>query len=143
MAFLACRPNSVPVVAADMEAAFAKAFPGITIYVKDQTGSHRFPLDSPDLKLDSSWRDAHGLLFWRNRFYGWALRANGETQVCALAPLSSELVENLVPNLGVIALIEVKGSRGKPELSLSLEDPAGTSESPRIPSASSACLEHV
>ncbi len=123
-------PEQRPVVAADMEAAFAKAFPGIAIYVKDQTGSHRFPLDSPDFKLDASWRDAHGLLFWRNRFYGWALRANGETQVCALAPLSSELVENLVPNLGVIALIEVKGSQGKPELSLSLEDPAGTSESP-------------
>ncbi len=117
-------------VAAEMEYAFAKTFPGIAIYVRDENGSRRYPLDSPDFNLDLSWRDAHGLLFWRNRFYGWALRADGQTQVSALAPLSSELVENLVPNLGVIALIEVKGSQGRPELSLSLEDPAGNSESP-------------
>jgi len=118
-------------VAGEMEDAFSRTFPGIAIYVRDENGSHRYPLDSPVFNLDPSWRDAHGLLFWRNRFYGWALRADGQTQVSALAPLSNELVENLVPNLGVIALIEVKRSKGKPVLSLSLEDPAGSnSESP-------------
>jgi sigma-B regulation protein RsbU (phosphoserine phosphatase) len=118
------------VVAADMQDAFAKTFPGVAMYIHDQSGDHRYPLDSPEFKLDPSWRDAHGLLFWRNRFYGWSLRADGQTQVSALAPLSSELVENLVPNLGVIALIEVKGSHGAPELSLSLEDPSGAPDAP-------------
>ncbi len=123
-------PDQRRMVAADMEGAFAKTFPGIAFYVHDQNGEHRYPLDSPEFKLDPAWRDAHGLLFWRNRFYGWSLRADGQTQVSALAPLSSELVENLVPNLGVIALIEVKGSHGPPELSLSLEDPTGNPDAP-------------
>jgi sigma-B regulation protein RsbU (phosphoserine phosphatase) len=37
-----------------------------------------------------------------------------------------------VPNLGVIALIEVKRSHGHPQLSLSLENPEGQSEEPRL-----------
>ena len=123
-------PAQRPVVAADMDAAFARTFPGIAFYVHDENGYRHYPLDSPPFRLDPSWRDAHGLLFWRNRFYGWALRADGQTQVSALAPLSNELVENLVPNLGVIALIEVKGSEERPELSLSLDEPSGTSDAP-------------
>ena len=125
-------PDQRPLVAHDMEDAFAKTFPGVAFYVRDQNGEHHFPLDSPELKLDSAWRDAHGLLFWRKRFYGWALRADGKTQVCALAPLSNEVVENLVPNLGVIALIEeMQGSKGTPQLSLSLEQ-AASSDTPRL-----------
>ncbi len=123
-------PDQRRMVAADMEDSFAKVFPGVAFYVRDQNGERRFPSDSPELKLDSKWRDAHGLLFWHNRFYGWALRADVQSQICALAPLSNELVENLVPNLGVIALIEVKGSHGRPELSLSLEDPSGSADAP-------------
>jgi sigma-B regulation protein RsbU (phosphoserine phosphatase) len=119
-------------VAAEMQDAFSKTFRGIAFYVRDENGEHRYPLDSPELKLDSAWKDANGLLFWRERFYGWALRANGARQVFALAPLSNELVENLVPNLGVIALIEVKRSHGHPQLSLSLENPEGQSEEPRL-----------
>jgi sigma-B regulation protein RsbU (phosphoserine phosphatase) len=123
-------PDQRRLVALDMEDAFSKIFPGVAFYLRDQNGQNRYPLDSTDIKLDPKWRDAHGLLFWRNRFYGWALRADGHSQVCVLAPLSNELVENLVPNLGVIALIEVNGSHGKPELSLSLEEPSGNLETP-------------
>ncbi len=117
-------PEQRLTVARDMQDAFSKTFPGIAFYLHDQAGDHRYPLDSPELKLDLSWRDTHGLLFWHDRFYGWALRTDGQNQVSALAPLSNEVVENLVPNLGVIALIEVKASQGRPQLSLSLEDPS-------------------
>jgi sigma-B regulation protein RsbU (phosphoserine phosphatase) len=87
--------------------------------------------DSPEFKLDprvGAMRTA--FFFGAIASMAGLLRADGQTQVSALAPLSSELVENLVPNLGVIALIEVKGSHGRPELSLSLEDPSGNLETP-------------
>jgi sigma-B regulation protein RsbU (phosphoserine phosphatase) len=118
-------------VAADMQGAFSKTFPGVAFYIRDDNGERRFPVDSPKLDLDQSWKDAHGLFFWRERFYGWALRVEGRTQVYALAPLSNELVENLVPNLGVIALIEVKRSEGRPQLSFSLDDEAAKSAAPK------------
>jgi sigma-B regulation protein RsbU (phosphoserine phosphatase) len=105
-----------PFVAAEMTEAFGKTFPGIAFYVKNEGATDRYPPGSPELKLDSAWRNADGLLFWRDRFYGWSLRADGETRVCVLAPLSEELVENLVPNLGNIELIEVKGDAGHAEL---------------------------
>jgi sigma-B regulation protein RsbU (phosphoserine phosphatase) len=108
--------NKRALVAAEMTEAFGKTFPGIAFYVNDESGEHRYPPDSAELKLDSRWKNADGLLFWRERFYGWALRADGETQVSVLAPLSDELVENLVPNLGTISLIEVKDAAGRSEL---------------------------
>jgi sigma-B regulation protein RsbU (phosphoserine phosphatase) len=103
-------------IAGQMQDDLSKNFPGITFYLRDQTGQHRYPLDSPELKLDFSWRDANGLLYWRDRFYGWSLRADGATQVCVLAPLTKELVENLVPNLGSIVLIEREGAGIDPQL---------------------------
>jgi sigma-B regulation protein RsbU (phosphoserine phosphatase) len=92
--------------AVGMRRAFNGAFPGIAFYVKDRTGSHRYPPDSPALDLPAGWKNASGLLVWHDHFYGWCHRTGDQAQVTALAPLSDEFVENLVPNLGVIELIE-------------------------------------
>jgi len=97
-----------------MREAFNQTFPGISFYVREPSGEHYYPLDGPRLNLKPSWRSTHGLLFWHERFYGWALHADAAAQSYVLAPLSDELVENLVPNLGLIALIE----RGHSELGL-------------------------
>jgi sigma-B regulation protein RsbU (phosphoserine phosphatase) len=92
--------------AAGMQHAFNGAFPGIAFYVQDRNGSHRYPPDSPPLNLPAGWNDASGLLVWRGHFYGWCHRTSDQAQVTAVAPLSDEFVENLVPNLGIIQLIE-------------------------------------
>jgi sigma-B regulation protein RsbU (phosphoserine phosphatase) len=105
-------------VAGEMQDALSKNFPGVTFYLHDPSGTHRYPLDSPELQLDPSWRDANGLLYWHDRFYGWCLRVDGHTQVYALAPLTQELFENLVPNLGVIVLSEVENGSVNPQLNL-------------------------
>jgi len=99
-------PEQRITTAPEMQRAFSKSFPGMAIYTKDAAGAHRYPADSPILELPDGWKNAGGLLVWREHFYGWAHRIGDGVEVTALAPISNEMLEDLVPNLGVIALIE-------------------------------------
>jgi phosphoserine phosphatase RsbU/P len=85
---------------------FKVRFPGIRLYEDDATGSHVYPEGSPPLNLPNGWHDASGLLERDGQFYGWAhIDKNGE-RFSAIAPLSDELISDLVPNLGQVVLSE-------------------------------------
>lgn len=99
-------PEQRSAAAAEMQLAFRRGFPDIAFYIDDEDGARRYPATSPPLDMPSGWKDANGLLVWKSHFYGWAHRVRGKVQVTALTPLSDEFVEGLVPNLGVIALLE-------------------------------------
>src|SRR5207302_7173299 len=81
-------------------------FPGIAFYFRDGTGEHRYPADAPAVNVPRGWQNVHGLLVFNHRFYGWAHYIDDGDEITALAPLSNQTVENLVPNLGIIALLE-------------------------------------
>ncbi len=115
--------------AAEMQLAFRRGFPDIAFYVDDEDGSRRFPPASPPLNLPGGWKDANGLLVWNGHFYGWAHRVRGKVQVTALAPLSDEFIEGLVPNLGAIALLEPGRRNGATAGSLRAKD-NGSPENP-------------
>jgi phosphoserine phosphatase RsbU/P len=92
--------------APEVAKAFGSTFPGIAFYFRDGTGEHRYPADAPPLHVPPGWQNVHGLLVFNHRFYGWAHYIDDRDEITALAPLSNETVENLVPNLGIIALLE-------------------------------------
>ena len=92
--------------------AHSQDFPGVAIYLSDTTGEHRFPSTSPPLHVPPGWRTVNGLLFDKGKFYAWAHIAEAaDQQITLLAPLSDQIISNLVPHLGVIALVE-PGERG-------------------------------
>ncbi|MBV8819361.1 MAG: PP2C family protein-serine/threonine phosphatase [Acidobacteriaceae bacterium] len=94
--------------------AFGHSFPGITFYFRDETGLHGFPASAPPLAIAPGWGDVDGLLVWNGHFYGWAHAAHEHDEVVAMAPLSNQVVENLVPNLGAIGLLETdENARGR------------------------------
>ncbi|MDQ2841207.1 MAG: SpoIIE family protein phosphatase [Acidobacteriota bacterium] len=92
--------------APEMLKGYKSSLPGLRLYIRDNTGLHRFPLDCPDLPLASGWGNVHGLLVAEQHFYGWAHFVDANEEIVAIAPLSDELVEDLVPNLGDITLFE-------------------------------------
>jgi len=93
--------------------AHSQEFPGVMIYLIDETGEHRFPANSPPLQVPPGWKTVSGLLFNKGRFYAWAhVVENPNQQINLLAPLSDQTISNLVPHLGVIALVE-PGDRNK------------------------------
>ncbi|MBV8570914.1 MAG: PP2C family protein-serine/threonine phosphatase [Acidobacteriaceae bacterium] len=99
-------PNSLMSAAPEIEKGFSHAFPHLALYVFDKTGQHRFPPDSPVLNVPPGWQNVHGLLVFDHRFYGWAHYTGSDREITVLAPISDETVENLVPNLGEISLLE-------------------------------------
>jgi hypothetical protein len=100
--------------AAVIAKAYNQSFPGIVFYIKDESGENRYPADTPPIHLKPGWKDVHGLLFREHRLYGWSHYQDGKQEVTVLAPLGDKMIANLVPNLGVIALIEPpeEGKRG-------------------------------
>lgn len=86
--------------------AFENALPGITFQFRDSKGEHRFPENSPEIKVPSEWKTVRGLLVANGRFYGWSRDVGDQGPIDAFVPLTNEMVQNLVPNLGEIALVE-------------------------------------
>src|ERR1700761_4373333 len=86
-----------PGAAAHLLGAHSQDFPGVSIYLTDQTGEHRFPPTSPPLQLPPGWKTVSGLLFNRGHFYAWAhVVENQHQEITLLAPLSDETISNLV-----------------------------------------------
>ncbi len=86
--------------------AFSPIFPGMVFHISDATGVHAYPPDSPPLQVPPGWKNVNGLLFLRGHFYAWAHVIDDKQEITALTPLSDDTIANLVPHLGVIALVE-------------------------------------
>lgn len=99
-------PDRRELAAPEVAKAFSDTLPGITFYFRDQTGLHRYPVGAPDINLPAGWKNVNGLLVLQSRFYAWAHVIDHENEITGIAPLSDETVENLVPHLGLIALVE-------------------------------------
>jgi sigma-B regulation protein RsbU (phosphoserine phosphatase) len=91
---------------------FKERFPGIELHTEDSTGDHSYPDGAATLTLSPGWKDSVGLLQRNGHFYGWAhLHQNGNT-FTAIAPLTDDLIADLVPNLGQIVLAETPHGSG-------------------------------
>jgi phosphoserine phosphatase RsbU/P len=109
--------QSVPVAQRPLAAehvldAHSHEFPGVRIQLKDRTGEHDLPAGSQPLHIPDGWKTVNGLLFNDGHFYAWAHILDNGQQVTLVAPLSDETISNLVPHLGVIALVEPGEARG-------------------------------
>ncbi len=93
--------------------AFSNSISGITFYFKDESGVHHYPLDAPAVEVPPGWKNVSGLVVLNKHFYAWAHRIDTDNEISALAPLSNETVENLVPHLGIIALTETHVPRAQ------------------------------
>ena len=80
--------------------------PGLTFELQDSTGIHRYPATSQVPQIPANWPNRNGLLYNAGEFYEVSHFHDASGSITAIAPLSSETVENLVPHLGVIALFE-------------------------------------
>ena len=92
--------------AIEFQRGFSHEFPGFRLYISDQSGDHKYPDDAPDMKMPGSWKNANGLLVLDHDFYGWSHIAGSGLEITAVAPLPDRMVAQLVPNLGIISLLD-------------------------------------
>jgi sigma-B regulation protein RsbU (phosphoserine phosphatase) len=104
------RPDERRIDAPRMVGYLTQEFPGLILYVKDSKGPLKVPATAPEMGLPAGWQSANGLVSRSGAFYGWCHLVNDNEEITLLAPLSRELVSNLVPNLGEISLWETSGS---------------------------------
>ncbi len=116
---------------AGIQNGFGMVFPGIRIYLKDTDGNHSFPSSAPAVQVPEAWGDTSGLLVHDRRFYAWGHYRDKVEEITVIAPLSDAIIENLVPHLGVIGLVEAGGHGREPISAGALSfAPAGTVNSP-------------
>ncbi len=104
------RPDERRIEAPRMVGYLTQEFPGLALYVKDSRGPLRVPATAPEMGLPSGWKNANGLVARSGTFYGWCHLVDDDEEITLLAPLSRDLISNLVPNLGEISLFETTGS---------------------------------
>jgi phosphoserine phosphatase RsbU/P len=92
---------------------YSQTLPGLRFYISDGKGNYQYPPGSPPLKVPAGWKNVNGLLFQSGHFSGWAHSIDDQAEITALAPFSDQMIADLVPHLGVIALVEPneKGER--------------------------------
>ena len=110
-------PSDRHAAAPHIAQAYDPIFPGIVFYLNDASGDHSYPPSSPEIHVPPGWKNAHGLLFLNGHFYAWAHYIDGNGEMTVLAPLSDESIADLVPHLGVIALVEPEGPGRRPIIS--------------------------
>lgn len=81
-------------------------YPGFAIYLHDANGDRSYPVNAPALNLSPEWRNADGLIYRQNRFYGWTHIKNADEEITIIAPFSRQMIATLIPNLGIINLHE-------------------------------------
>ena len=99
---IAVRPSAGPEIAK----AFRRVLPGIVIQVKDASGEHHYPAEVRGLVLPPGWKAARGLLIVNGHFYSWSHSVQPDAEITAMAPLTEQVMQSLVPNLGPIGLYE-------------------------------------
>jgi phosphoserine phosphatase RsbU/P len=97
--------------------AYGMLFPGIRFCVRDTDGTHEVPIGTPAVTVPEGWGNTSGLLTYNRQFYAWAHYRDSSQEITILAPLSDASIENLVPHLGVIGLVEGPGPHEKNPIS--------------------------
>lgn len=111
--FLRVPPQFRKYAVPEIQQSLRLVLPDVVFYVDGPQGQQRYPSNAPPLNISPKWGNVNGLLVMNGRFYAWAhFNTRGE-HVSAIAPLTDATVENLVPRLGAIALIDTHETKGQ------------------------------
>jgi sigma-B regulation protein RsbU (phosphoserine phosphatase) len=83
-------------------------FPHVQMLVRNRD-EFRFPPEANLTPPPAGWGDNSGLVVKDGNYYTWAHVANGPSEVVMLAPLTRDLLAELVPNLAEVDLLDLAG----------------------------------
>jgi phosphoserine phosphatase RsbU/P len=87
--------------------------PGLEILVREGGKLIRYPDNGTLPPPPEGWKGARGVLVRDRQFYAWSHRTMKTGDVTITAPLTSEFLAGLVPNLGLVDLLESRGGATK------------------------------
>ena len=81
-------------------------FPNVELLIRNKQ-IYRYPDNSTLSAPPAGWNDTSGLVMKDGKLSSWAHVTQGETEVTLIAPLTPELLADLVPGLGEVFLLDV------------------------------------
>lgn len=87
---------------------FRERIPGLEIAVIDGK-VERFPPEAEMELPPEGWKEATGIVTYQGDLHLWTIVSNGPRRVVAVAPLSNEFLDGLVPGLGQVSVLVLPG----------------------------------
>ncbi|MGA3186277.1 MAG: SpoIIE family protein phosphatase [Bryobacteraceae bacterium] len=107
-------PTDRPIVMQRMtELFYAEHNPGIEVLLREGGKSIRYPEEGALPPPREGWKDTRGVLLRDGQYYLWSHRKTKTGDVTVTAPLTADFLAGLVPNLGVVNILE--SSRAVPK----------------------------
>jgi sigma-B regulation protein RsbU (phosphoserine phosphatase) len=101
------RPADRPgVVSGMIDLFYLQRYPGIDVLVREPDRTIRYPLGSTPQAPRDGWNDLSGIMIRGGQFYLWSYNKTSWGDITITAPLTREFLASLVPNLGVVDLLE-------------------------------------
>jgi sigma-B regulation protein RsbU (phosphoserine phosphatase) len=85
---------------------FEEKYPNFELRIDQAAATYRYPEGATINKPPQGWKDQAGILRMGGNLYLWAHVQADDGEVTALAPLTDAFLSNLIPNLGVVNLLE-------------------------------------
>src|SRR5437667_7258991 len=90
----------------EVEPYIRRRFPSVEMVIQD--GSvYRYPENSELAPPPAAWKNTSGLVVRNEQFYSWAHFVQGPTDVTLIAPLTPDLLAQLVPDIGEVSLVSL------------------------------------
>jgi sigma-B regulation protein RsbU (phosphoserine phosphatase) len=121
---------------------FRERYPGMELLVRDRS-EWRYPEASSIQLPPSEWGSTSGMVLKDGRVCLWAHIVSGATQALILAPLTGEVLDGLVPNLGMVTWLEEPGAAAGSGPAAPLAETSRPSPRERIPPAAHRFDTHV
>ncbi len=104
-------PDRIAVMRRMTELFYSEHNPGLEIVVREGTKVSRYPENGTLPAPRREWKETRGVLLREGKLYAWSHRRTGNGDVTVTAPLTGDFLAGLVPNLGVVNLLESRGGR--------------------------------
>lgn len=100
-------PEDRPAVMRRMiELFYSEHNPGLEVLLREGAKTIRFPENGTLPEPRPGWKDARGVLLRDGQFYAWSHRKTNTGDVTITAPLTGDILTGLVPNLGLVTILE-------------------------------------
>ncbi len=93
---------------------YSEHYPGLQVLVREGGKLIRYPDNGTLPEPRAGWKETRGVLLRDGQFYAWSHRKTNTGDVTVTAPLTGDVLAGLVPNLGVVNILESLG--GVPKL---------------------------
>lgn len=103
------------------ELAYKDRFPGVEMILRNRSGVARYPA-SGGMTPPDGWKQSSGVVLKDGKFLAWSHIKLDEGDFTAIAPLSNKVLDNLVPNLGIVHFFLLTDRPGKGRLRIGNRD---------------------